>query len=146
MVTPRTKKGGANRTPSETRRSVDAIAMAAEDTPDLKVGTRLRLRVIKPRRRKKDARASYRGNYLPVDHVGEVETSSLDGLIPQMQVRWHFPASLGYDTAEGTVSTLVHIAGRAFIEARKKCRNVGVAVEIITEEEYQKLLAEAAKQ
>lgn len=119
--------------------------MATKDTPDFKVGERLRLKVREPRGRK-NARAGYRGNYLPADYIGEVETASLGGMIPQIEVRWRLPASFGYDTAEGTVSTLVLIANGVWLEARKRPRNVVATIEKITEEEYQKLLSEAANQ
>jgi hypothetical protein len=110
---------------------------------DLKVGARLRLTVREPQDCR-NARADYDRNYQPVVYIGEVEQSMVDDPLPQISVRWHLPAALGYNTEKGAVSTLVHIANGVWLEARKQARNVAATIEILTEEEYKRLLFEAA--
>jgi hypothetical protein len=110
--------------------------------PDFRVGERLRLLVREPLGRK-DARITHPGNYVPVAYVGEVEETAFQARVPQMRVRWHLPASYGYDTAKGTVSTLIHVANGVWLETRRSPRNVVATIERIPEEEYQQLLAQA---
>lgn len=114
-----------------------------QSRPQFRIGDKLRLTVKEPESRR-DARPSKGRNYLPVDHVGEVERVETGAAVPRIAVRWHLPATLGHDTEKGTVSTLVHIADSVWIEARKIPRNVAVVVARITEEEYRQRLAEAA--
>jgi hypothetical protein len=110
---------------------------------DLKVGARLKLTVRAPQDRR-NAKADYDRNYQPIEYVGEIEGSMIANAVPQITVRWHLPASLGYDTERGTVSQLVHIANGVWLEARKRPRNVAATIEILREEEYSRLLREAA--
>lgn len=111
--------------------------------PQFRIGDKLRLMVKEPESRR-DARPSKGRNYLPVEHVGEVERVETGAAVPRIDVRWRLPTALGHDTEKGTVSTLVHIDGAVWLEARKVPRNVAVVVERIGEEEYRKLLAAAA--
>lgn len=121
-----------------------AEAASDDDRPRFRVGDKLKLTVKEPEDRA-DGRPGKGKNYLPVEHVGEVEQQEETGAtVTWMKVRWHLPAKLGYDTQKGTVSVLVHIAGSVWLEARKVPRNVAVVVARITEEEYRSLLSDAA--
>jgi len=90
------------------------------------------------------------GDFVPFKYLAQVEQILKEdkGAVQHMKVRWHMPRSLGYNTEKGVVSPLVHIANGVWLEARKKrAKNKNVAVakaEVITEEQFQKLLAEAA--
>lgn len=111
---------------------------------NLVAGDKLRLRVIEPRGHS-DARVDHPGNYVPVDYVGSVETIRTRGNTHEISVRWHLPASFGYDTLKGSVSTLLHISDGVYLEARKRPRNVIVsAIEKITEDEFKALANEAS--
>lgn len=106
------------------------------------VGDRLRLIVQEPNGHV-SARAKHQGNYIPTEYVGLVEKVQQEDLFLKMVVRWHLPASLGYNTLKGTTSTLIHIANGVWLEVRKRPRNVVTTIEKITEMEYQRLLEEA---
>jgi hypothetical protein len=110
---------------------------------DLKVGARLKLTVRAPQDGR-NAKADHDRNYYPMQYVGEVERSMVTEAVPQITVRWHLPAALGYDTERGTVSQLVHIANGVWLEARKRPRNVTATLEVLQEEDYRRLLREAA--
>jgi hypothetical protein len=117
--------------------------MAVDQTPELRPGDKVTLIVREPQDYE-DARANKEGNYQPMKYVGEIESTLLNGPIPQMVVRWHMPATLGYDTLKGTISTMIHVADSVWLETRRRPRNVVASIERIPEEEYQKLLTEAA--
>ena len=117
--------------------------MSVNQAPELRPGDKVILIVREPQG-EEDARASKEGNYQAMKYVGEIESTLLSGPTPQMIVRWHMPATLGYDTLKGTVSTMIHIADSVWLEARKRPRNVVASIQRIPEEEYQKLLTEAA--
>ncbi|MCC5619304.1 hypothetical protein LC605_30420, partial [Nostoc sp. CHAB 5836] len=65
-------------------------------------------------------------------------------LTVKIKVRWHLPKSFGYDTYNGTTSTLIHIANGVWLETRKRPRNVVATIERITEEEFITMVDEAA--
>ncbi|MGH9428406.1 MAG: hypothetical protein ACRD2L_19135 [Terriglobia bacterium] len=121
------------------------MTMASSGVRELKPGDKLSLFVREPQDYK-NARADYDGNYQITRYVGEVEKANLTGTPPRIDVRWHLPKALGYDTVKGSVSTMVHVADSAWVEARKKPRNVVAKIDRIPEEEYKKLLEEAAGQ
>ena len=117
--------------------------MAVNQAPEFRPGDKVILIVREPQD-DEDARASKEGNYQPMKYLGEIESTLFNGPTPQMIVRWHMPATLGYDTLKGTISTMIHIADSVWLEARRRPRNVVASIERIPEEEYQKLLTEAA--
>ena len=122
-----------------------AVESAASPAAGLKylIGDKLQLTVREPVSRK-DARADTPGNYIPQQFIGEVEAVNLEVEVPSIRVRWHLPASYGYDTHEGTLSTLIHICNGVWLETRKGARNIVVTIETIAEDVYQRLLEEAA--
>lgn len=110
-----------------------------------RVGERLRLTVREPNGHA-SADADHPGNYVPIEYVGEVEYVDMQQQkTPKIIVRWHLPASFGYNTVKGTASTLIHIANGVWLETRKKPRNVVATIERITEEEFTRMIREAAK-
>jgi hypothetical protein len=114
--------------------------------PMLRVGERLRLTVWEPNGQV-SAKANHPGNYTPKNFVAEVEKVKVNNQEGQQHivVRWHLPKSWGYNTVKGTTSTLIHIANGVWLETRSRPRNVVATIERITEEEYQRLVDEAAK-
>jgi hypothetical protein len=117
--------------------------MPVNPTPEIRPGDKVILIVREPQDQE-DARATREGNYEAMKYLGEIESALLNVPVPQMVVRWHMPATLGYDTLEGTVSTMIHVADSVWLETRRKPRNVVASIQRIPEEEYQKLLTEAA--
>ena len=114
-------------------------------TTDFSIGDMIRLNVIEPRGHS-DARVEHPGNYVPVSYVGLVERARQTGPVSVLDVRWNLPASYGYKTFEGTISTLLHVANGVYVEARKRPRNVLIsAIEKITEDEYKRMINEAAR-
>ena len=109
--------------------------------PEFHTGDRLLLTVREPAA--EDARADYQGNYVPIDYIAEVEEASVEGNTPRLRVRWHLPASYGYDTRKGTVSTLINVGENVWLETRKRPRNVVANIQKVSEDQYQQLLLEA---
>ena len=62
-----------------------------------------------------------------------------------LRVRWHLPASYGYDTLKGSVSTLINVGENIWLEARKRPRNVVASIQKIAVEQYERLLRDAQK-
>ena len=119
--------------------------VSSNDKIYFRVGERLRLTVREPNGHA-SAKADHPGNYIPIDYVGEVEYVDMQQKeTPKIIVRWHLPGSFGYNTLKGTTSTLIHIANGVWLETRKNPRNVVVTIERITEEEYTRMIREAAK-
>lgn len=119
--------------------------LTTNDKINFRVGERLRLTVREPNGHA-SAKADHPGNYIPINYVGEVEYVDIQQQkTPKIIVRWHLPASFGYNTFKGTTSTLIHIANGVWLETRKKPRNVVITIERITEEEYARMIREAAK-
>ena len=117
--------------------------ITAASYANLKKAERLRLTVWEPNGHV-SARFDHRGNYEPTPFAGEVEEVLPNEKLPTLRVRWHLYAALGYDTAKGTVSTLIHIANGVWLETRKRPRNVMAVIERISEEEYNEMLKKAA--
>lgn len=109
-----------------------------------KAGDKLRLRVVEPRKHR-DNSTRYPGNYIPVDYVGSVDSVSPRGASFELGIRWHLPASFGYDTVAGTPSSLLHINQGVYLETRKRARNVVISsIDKITEEEFKRFVIEAS--
>jgi hypothetical protein len=137
----------AEKTAAEGATSVAKAAAAKEapgEIPKYRIGDKVVLTVREPVS-PQDGRAETLGNYIPQRFVGEVEAINLEADVPSIRVRWHLPSSYGYDTQEGTLSTLVYIANGVWLEARKKPRNVTATIDAISEDAYKTLLTEAAK-
>lgn len=116
---------------------------AGRSIPNYRIGDKLRLTVREPIDRE-DSRADAPGNYIPQEFVGEVEGVNLEAEVPSITVRWHLPAAYGHDTQKGAASTLIHIANGVWLETRKRARNVTATIEQVSEDEYGKLVEEAA--
>ncbi|MDF5736475.1 MAG: hypothetical protein V7L04_09885 [Nostoc sp.] len=110
---------------------------------ELRVGERLRIKVREPNGHT-SAQADQPGNYTPIDYVGQIEQVDYENITVKIKVRWHLPKSFGYDTYNGTTSTLIHIANGVWLETRKKPRNVVATIERITEEEFITMVDQAA--
>lgn len=120
-----------------------AAKKAPGEIPKYRIGDKVVLTVWEPVS-PKDGRAETLGNYLPQRFVAEVEAVNLEADVPSIKLRWHLPASYGYDTQEGSVSTLVYIANGVWLEARKKPRNITATIDAISEDAYKVFLTEAA--
>ena len=118
--------------------------ITAASYTNLKKTERLRLMVWEPKGHL-SARYDHPGNYERTLFVGEVEEVLRNEKLPTLRVRWHLPATFGYDTAKGTVSTLINIANSpVWLETRNTARNVVAVIDRISEEEYNEMLKKAA--
>jgi monoamine oxidase len=136
-------KGPARRRALEARAHLSDRAILSQEEPAAHPcfgpGDKLMLTVREPES-PRDARAGRGRNYRPLSYVGVVKSFDLGTEQPTMQVVWHCVGAGQLSRERAATSTLIHIAGSVWLEARKVARNVAVVVTPITEQAYQEFV------